>query len=188
MSTDEKDFAVNGINHLALVCSNMQRTVDFYSGKLGFPLIKTVELPGGAGQHFFFDIGGNNHLAFFWFSKAIAAAPGVSAPVGLPGADDITSAIGSMNHVAFNISLDKFDEYEAKLKEKGIKTGVILNHDDSPSTVAREMHPGVFVRSLYFMDPDGIVLEFACYTREMTAADVRHAPAGEATVTERVTA
>ena len=39
------DFAVSGINHLALVCSDMQRTVDFYTQVLGFPLIKTIELP-----------------------------------------------------------------------------------------------------------------------------------------------
>ena len=40
-----------GVNHLALVCKDMARTVDFYSGVLGMPLIKTIEIPGG-GQHF----------------------------------------------------------------------------------------------------------------------------------------
>jgi len=53
-----------------VVCSDMARTVDFYSGLLGFPLVKTVELPGGRGQHFFFDIGGGGSLAFFWFPDA----------------------------------------------------------------------------------------------------------------------
>ena len=48
-----------------------------------------------------------------------------------------------------------------ELKEKGVGCGDILNHDDSPSGVATEMHDGVFVRSLYFQDPDGILLEFA---------------------------
>ena len=38
---------------------------------------------------------------------------------------------------------------------------MILNHDDSESQVSREMHDGVFVRSVYFFDPDGILLEFA---------------------------
>src|SRR5690349_6149840 len=47
---------VRGLNHLALVCSDMARTVDFYTNVLGFPLVKTVDLPGGRGQHFFFDI------------------------------------------------------------------------------------------------------------------------------------
>jgi hypothetical protein len=34
----------------------------------------------------------------------------------------------------------------------------------------------VFVRSFYFQDPDGILLEFACWTRAFTDADVAHAP------------
>ena len=29
------------------------------------------------------------------------------------------------------------------------------------------MYPGVFVRSVYFTDPNGIMLEFACLTREL---------------------
>ena len=34
------------------------------------------------------------------------------------------------------------------------------------------MNDGVFVRSFYFQDPDGILLEFACWTRTFTDADV----------------
>jgi len=40
------------------------------------------------------------------------------------------------------------------------------------------MHPGVFVRSIYFQDPDGILLEFACWTRQFGPDDVSHQPAG----------
>jgi hypothetical protein len=39
------------------------------------------------------------------------------------------------------------------------------------------MHPGVFVRSIYFQDPDGILLELACSTRAFTPVDVAHEPA-----------
>ena len=46
-------FELRGINHLALVCKDMQRTVDSYEGVLGMPLIKTINLPQGSGQHFF---------------------------------------------------------------------------------------------------------------------------------------
>ena len=51
-------FELRGINHLALVCRDMERTVDFYANVLGMPLVKTIELPAGMGQHFFFDCGG----------------------------------------------------------------------------------------------------------------------------------
>lgn len=37
MSTSNSKYELRGINHLALVCSDMQRTIDFYSGVLGMP-------------------------------------------------------------------------------------------------------------------------------------------------------
>ncbi len=45
-----KEFQLQGINHLALVCKDMARTVDFYSNTLGLALLKTIDLPGG-GKH-----------------------------------------------------------------------------------------------------------------------------------------
>ncbi|MEC8821165.1 MAG: VOC family protein, partial [Pseudomonadota bacterium] len=44
MNTNEK-YEIRGINHLALVCRDMKKTVDFYSGVLGMKLTKTIELP-----------------------------------------------------------------------------------------------------------------------------------------------
>ena len=170
------EFQFGGINHLALVCSDMERTVAFYNGVLGMPLVKTIELPNGGGQHFFFDCGGDDCLAFFWFPTAPDGVPGISAPVNKPGDGNIVSAVSSMNHVAFTVPADKFDEYYARMQEKGVAVSPVINHDDSPSTVSRELHPGVFVRSFYFEDPDGIILEFACWLRSFTAADVRHEP------------
>src|ERR1700679_1556557 len=124
------EFELGGINHLALVCKDMARTVAFYSGVLGMPLIKTIDLPRGMGQHFFFDIGNGDSLAFFWFADAPKAQPGVaSATKGvLPG----PSAHGSMNHVAIAVPADRIDEYHAKLTAKGVKCSPVINHDDSP--------------------------------------------------------
>src|SRR6516162_4047923 len=177
MEWRNEEFDLGGVDHLALVCSDMKRTVEFYTQVLGMRLIKTINLPGGAGQHFFFDMGGGNALAFFWFPDAPDPVPGVSAPVTVPGLGEWTSAVGSMNHVAFNVPEDRFLEYRAKLKAKGVRVSPIIDHDDSESGVARELHPGVFVRSYYFQDPDGILLEFACWRRAMgQPGDVRHEP------------
>jgi catechol 2,3-dioxygenase-like lactoylglutathione lyase family enzyme len=176
--TNNPEFELRGVNHVALVCRDMARTVDFYTNVLGMPLIKTIEFPDGMGQHFFFDIGNGDSLAFFWFPNAPEPMPGIASASGLPGIGDLTTAIGSMNHLAFDVAPEKIEEYEAKLKAKGIQVGKLLNHDDSLYGVAREMHPGVFVRSIYFFDPDGILLEFAAWTRALTPEDVRHEPAG----------
>jgi catechol 2,3-dioxygenase-like lactoylglutathione lyase family enzyme len=177
-SGENTEFELRGINHLALVCRDMQATVDFYSGVLGMPLIKTIELPFGMGQHFFFDIGNGDALAFFWFPDAPEAAPGVAAPRSLPADGDLVTAVGSMNHVAFDVPPEKIDEYLAKLRAKGIRAADILNHDDSERGASKEVHDGTFVRSIYFFDPDGILLEFAAWLRPMGRdGDVRHEPA-----------
>ena len=46
----------------------------------------------------------------------------------------------------------------------------------SQRPLERELHEGVFVRSIYFQDPDGILLEFASWTRALNEADIRHVP------------
>jgi catechol 2,3-dioxygenase-like lactoylglutathione lyase family enzyme len=176
--TKNEIFEIQGINHLALVCSDMARTVDFYTNVLGMPLIKTLDLPGGRGQHFFFDIGNGDSLAFFWFPDAPPAQRGVTSAANLPLKGTMMSAHSSMNHVAFNVPGDRFDEYAEKLQARGIETSLVINHDDSESQIALgAATPTTFVRSIYFFDPDGICLEFASWTRVIDPAiDVNHAP------------
>jgi catechol 2,3-dioxygenase-like lactoylglutathione lyase family enzyme len=166
-----------GINHLALVCRDMAETVEFYTKVLGMPLVKTVSLPDG-GQHFFFDCGGGNLLAFFWWENAPPAAPGIASVEDFPKKG--MSAVGSMNHVAFDMDEDQLEAGLAALQAAGVHVSVpvVVNHDDSPGGVSREMHPGVFVRSVYFRDPNGIMLEFAALTRRLGGPDdTRHTPA-----------
>jgi catechol 2,3-dioxygenase-like lactoylglutathione lyase family enzyme len=176
MAAANTQFDIRGINHLALVCKDMAETVKFYRDVLGMPLTKTIDLPGGMGQHFFFDIGNGDSLAFFYFPGAPEAAPGIASPRALPAQGDLRTAHGSMNHVAFNVPEDKFDLYVERLKEKGVTVSPVLNHDNSPAQVSATVTPDVFVRSVYFFDPDGVCLEFACWTQVFDASDVAHDP------------
>jgi len=171
-------FEIRGLNHLALVCKDMKRTVDFYQGVLGMPLIKTCDLPFGMGQHFFFDIGGCS-LAFFWFPDAPEVEPGITVPETLMGEmKRITTAVGSMNHVAFNVDAARVPEYKRKLEAAGVQVAPIVHHDDTEAGVSLTTpHQSTWVSSIYFKDPDGIQLEFAGWTRRFTAADVAHEPA-----------
>ncbi|AWM76856.1 VOC family protein [Phenylobacterium parvum] len=168
------EFDIRGVNHIALVCQDMARTVAFYRDVLGMPLVKTIELPMKSGQHFFFDIGNGDSLAFFWFPDAPAHAPGVSSPRTLPHEGGLVTAHGSMNHLAFNVPAEKFDAYVERLKAKGIEVSPVFNHDDSAFQISAEVTDEVFVRSVYFFDPDGVCLEFAAWTRPMGPADVEH--------------
>ncbi|WP_321490127.1 VOC family protein [uncultured Hyphomonas sp.] len=179
-NNQQAEFEFQGVNHLALVCKDMARTVEFYRDKLGMKLTKTLNLPFGMGQHFFFDVGNGDSIAFFWFPDAPEAAPGIAAPQYLPMRGPIASAHGSMNHIAINVPAEHFDDYCEKLKEKGVDITPVMNHDDSPMQMSPELHDDVFVRSVYFFDPDGICLEFAAWHRPLTPArDVIHDPVGE---------
>jgi catechol 2,3-dioxygenase-like lactoylglutathione lyase family enzyme len=171
-------FELRGINHLALVSRDMARTVDFYTNVLGMPLVKTIELPAGMGQHFFFDCGGGDCLAFFWFPDAPDGVPGISAPAARPDQGELVSAVGSMNHVAFDVAPERIEEYRARLVAAGVDCTEVAHHDDSEWGISADVHPGVFMHSVYFFDPDGILLEFADWTRALGPDDVRHQPAG----------
>ncbi|HEY5646690.1 MAG TPA: VOC family protein [Pseudomonadales bacterium] len=176
MTSANEKFEIRGINHLALVCRDMKKTVDFYSGVLGMPLTKTINLPQGMGQHFFFDIGNGDSLAFFWFPDAPESVPGVTHAEGLVGKGSITSAHASMNHVAFDVPEEKIEEYQKKLAAAGVECTPVVNHDDSEAQASLTITPSTFVRSIYFKDPDGILLEFAAWTRELDDRDVNAEP------------
>lgn len=170
------EFDIRGVNHLALVCRDMAETVKFYRDILGMPLIKTINLPGNMGQHFFFDIGNGDSLAFFWFPDAPERAPGIASPQALPAQGSMLTAHGSMNHIAFNVPAERFDAYCAQLQAKGITISGVFNHDNSPMQMSRHVTEDVFVRSVYFFDPDGICLEFAAWTKPFDETDVAHDP------------
>jgi catechol 2,3-dioxygenase-like lactoylglutathione lyase family enzyme len=166
-----------GLHHLALVCSDMERTVDFYTNVLGMKLKKGFDLDRGYGQHFFFDMGGGNELAFFWFRDAGPGKRGVSSPSTLVGRQpgNITSSHGSMNHVAFSIAADKIDDYRELLLSRGVDCTPVVNHDDVVTGEESRTSAGItdktWLRSFYFFDPDGIMLEF-CATVNSGAPSV----------------
>jgi len=175
-----KEFELRGVNHLALVCKDMAATVDFYTNVLGMPLTKTIELPAGMGQHFFFDMGGGDSLAFFWFPESPERAPGVASPARMVGEGSIATAHGSMNHIAFDVAPEMMEEYRERLQAKGVEVTEIVNHDNSPMQASRLVTDDVFVRSMYFFDPDGIMLEFAAWTRELAPHEAELSGAGPA--------
>ncbi len=195
-TTKSSKFDVRGINHMALVCSDMKQTVDFYSGVLGMPLVKTIEMPNG-GQHFFFEISERSAIAFFWYPDPPPAAPGI-VNAGWNGLDERTgqqkrvagtgmSAVGSMHHVAFDIPLKKQEEYKDKLRAAGVPVTEVNHHILFGKDGKQAQHPSQvptdaeaideFVNSIYFPGPDGIMLEFAAWTRPLTRDDVTHTPA-----------
>jgi glyoxylase I family protein len=120
-----------GVHHLALICSDPERTIRFYQDLLGFPLVELFEnrdYPGST--HFFFDIGNRNMLAFFDF-------PGL-------GLEPVPEGLGGIQHVAISVEPDRFERLKRVLDEAGIAYV-------GPDRGVEE--------SVYFKDPDGIQVE-----------------------------
>lgn len=157
---------MQGLHHMALVCSDMEKTVEFYTKVLDMRLTKGFDLAGGYGQHFFFDMGNGSELAFFWFNDAGPAQPGVASAGNLVGkaGRNITSAHGSMNHVAFNVDPAKIADYRERLVSRGVECSDLVNHNDvvtgEEARTASEASEKTWLQSFYFFDPDGIMLEF----------------------------
>src|SRR4029450_3037403 len=69
-----------GVHHVAVLCTNVERTVQFYQDVLEFPLTDMFENRDYRGStHFFFDIGNGNGLAFFDF-PGLGLGPSAGGP------------------------------------------------------------------------------------------------------------
>ena len=96
-----------GVHHVALVSSDVERTIEFCQGLLGFPLTTMFENRDLAGStHFFFDIGGGNTLAYF-------DLPGVE-----PG--EYREVLGGLHHLAISIPVDQWLQAKQRLDEAGV--------------------------------------------------------------------
>ncbi|MFS8522989.1 MAG: VOC family protein [Micromonosporaceae bacterium] len=100
--------SARGLHHVALLSSNVERTIQFYQGILGFPLTEILENRDYRGStHFFFDIGNGNLLAFFDF----------------PGLDlgPYAEVLGGLHHVAISMEPDAWERARRRLDEEGIE-------------------------------------------------------------------
>jgi len=65
---ERRPSSARGLHHYALLCSDVERTINFYQELLEFPLVELFENRDYRGStHFFFDVGHDNYLAFFDF-------------------------------------------------------------------------------------------------------------------------
>ena len=156
----ESTLTTRGVHHLALTTADMKATIDFYVNVIGMPLIHAMKVPPGLGtgpknrgnppyeelRHYFFDMGNDSTLGFFEIPKE--AEP-----------QSNRNAIGGMKHCAFTVTRKRFAELEQRLNGNGVDhSGVI------------PQLPGL--QGIYFYDPNGIRLEFACQAADDETPDV----------------
>ena len=96
-----------GVHHVALISSDVERTIQFYDGLLGFPLLEIYENRDYRGSsHFFFDLGNGNTLAYF-------DLPGV--PLG-----EYQEVLGGIHHMAISIAPEQWDAARARFDAAGL--------------------------------------------------------------------
>src|SRR5689334_15071045 len=94
--------SARGVHHLALLSSDVERTIAFYQALLEFPLTELFENRDYRGStHFFFDIGNGNLLAFFDF----------------PGLDlgEYAEVLGGLHHLALSVAPERWLRLREKL-------------------------------------------------------------------------
>ena len=152
---------MNGFSHVGLSTHDLDATRAFYEGVLGFKAVRcdVMEVAeGGRIRHVFFDCGKGQMLAFME-PHGIAGIPtdydtGINRGLGVPEV---------FYHVAFAV-----DSHEALLAKRaallasGVKVSNVVDHEG-------------WVESIYFKDPNGLLLEYAWQSRELGAEDAEMA-------------
>lgn len=125
-----------GIHHISLICTDAQRTVDFYTRVLGQRMLKkTVNFDDPGSYHLYFgDAKGSPGSAITFFEHPHARK-------GLIG-------IGATHHFALRVNgYDGLLKWKRRLSDLGINVkGPYDRH---------------YFKSIYFKDPDGVNLEIA---------------------------
>ena len=142
----------NALNHVAYPTTDTGATYRFYTEVLGFPLVAAVrgsyDPESGKDRphlHTFFATRSGEVIAFF---EIEGAAPGPR--------DDLPTWV---RHIAFGVdSRQELDAWRARLRENGVEVTPVVDHD------------GLWY-SIYFMDPNKVLLELTYQSRPLTADD-----------------
>jgi catechol 2,3-dioxygenase-like lactoylglutathione lyase family enzyme len=138
-----------GINHLALITTDMDATTRFYHGVLGARLVATIGTP--AFRHYFFEFGPEQTLAFFEY-KGVELERW-EKPAGVPD-----PRATQFDHLSFNLPDEQaLESLRSRLKEHGCEVTDVVDHD--------------VMRSIYFTDPNGIALEASWWVVDVTGRD-----------------
>jgi catechol 2,3-dioxygenase-like lactoylglutathione lyase family enzyme len=149
MTTMEEQPRWRGINHLAMITTDMDATVRFYHGVLGARLV--AHLGNESFRHYFFEIGQENTIAFFEY-RGIDLEP-FAKPAGVPDPRAV-----QFDHISFNLPDEEaLLSLRSRLKAAGCEVTDVVDHG--------------FIHSIYFTDPSGIALEASWWVTDATGRD-----------------
>lgn len=139
-----------GINHLAMVTADMEKTIRYWRDLLGMRLV--AGLGSKDYRHYFFEISNRDMIAFFeWPAVEKIPEKDHGVPVKGPAAFD---------HIAFGVEDDAaLWALKDRLESAGFWVSEVIDHG--------------FIHSIYTFDPNNIPIEFSS---PVAGVDVRRLP------------
>jgi catechol 2,3-dioxygenase-like lactoylglutathione lyase family enzyme len=132
---DKEARMIKGLHHNAYRCRDSEETRAFYEDFLGLRMVSAFEIDEGRALHTFFEMDDGSCLAFF-------EVPG--SPFDFKRQDSLDL------HIALGVEPETFDTMLDKAKSEGREVRGPVDHR--------------FVRSIYFRDPNGYVIELTAST------------------------
>lgn len=135
-------FQITRVDHTAFRTTNMEATVQFYSGVLGLPLLQTMRGGEGTGEEaknqrrYVFGAGEGNRLVFFDGHEALPEK----------------GSAQHLDHFSMHVeSQEEFDEAYKRLRDHGAEvTDIIVR---------------AYGSTFYFQDPNGILMQIGLDTQ-----------------------
>lgn len=130
-----------GVHHITICGADRRTSIDFWEGVLGMPFVfEQPNLDNAQQSHLYFDPGDGRLITVFT-NEDVEPDPSRTA-----------TDPGCVHHLAFALSQATFRQAVERLDERGIR------------------HSGVkdrgFMDSIYFEDPNGLLIELASYRFE----------------------
>ncbi|MEL6477514.1 MAG: VOC family protein [Pseudomonadota bacterium] len=131
---------VQGVHHITLNGADRATAIEFWEGMLGMPLIfEQPNLDAPHINHLYFDPGDGRLITVF-------------TEEGRKRGGQVADQVGSVHHIAFNVSLATWNLSVKRLKDNKIANSGPVDRG--------------FMWSIYFRDPCGQLIELACYKFE----------------------
>jgi glyoxalase family protein len=127
-----------GVHHITIIGSNRDETIAFWEGVLGMPLVfEQPNLDVPEELHLYFDPGDGRLITFFVRERR------ETDPTPVP------EVVGNVHHLAFAVSRETYDRAAERLSQLGYPNSGRVDRG--------------FMDSLYFRDPNGLLIELAVY-------------------------
>ena len=141
MSNDIRKIQTQGVHHITIIGADRQTSIDFWEGTLGMPFIfDQPNLDDPDEGHLYFDPGDGRLITIFTNEDR------------KPDSTPVPEAVGSLHHLALNVSQATFWQVAERLEARGVKNSGPVDRG--------------FMDSIYFRDPLGLRLEIASYRFE----------------------